>query len=142
MLRMPQIHRKNNNRTFDFISSRQIEGYFVLYDLGYDDSILVNMAVYEDNDNNGNNKLIGIIPESYFPIDPETGKPLCINLKVLGIDYINNVGQLQFSYFNFFVKVPTRSYYYGTSLCGIVFSKLNILRANNFFNNTKTVINV
>lgn len=142
MLRIPQIHRKNNYRTFDFISSRQIEGYLGLYDLGYDDIILVNMAVYEDNDNNGNNKLIGIIPESYFPIDPETGKPLSIHLRVLGIDYVNNVGQLQFSYFNFFVKVPTRSYYYGTSLYGIVFSKLNILRANNFFNNTKTVINV
>lgn len=142
MLRIPQIHRKNNYRTFDFISSRQIEGYLGFYDLGYDNIILVNMAVYEDNDNNGNNKLIGIIPESYFPIDPETGKPLYINLKVLGIDYVNNVGQLQFNYFNFFVKVPTRSFFSGASFYSPDFNKLNILRANNFFNNTKTVINV
>ncbi len=142
MLRIPQIHRKNNYRIFDFISSRHKEGYLKFCDLGYDNAILVCMAVFEDNDNNGNNKIIGTIPESYFPINPETGKPLDMYFRVLGIDYVNDTGQLQFSNFKFFVKVPTRAFYEGTSLYNLTIGSLNILRANNFFNNTRTVIDV
>lgn len=142
MLRDPRSHKANNFRTFELISSRQTEAMIYMYDFGFDNMIMYSLSVYEDNDNEGNYKVIGNIPDSYFPIDPETGYRYNPSVKLLAIDYLLNEGYLAFYDFKFIARVLTRSHHIGQMLCPIRKEMLTILRESNFFTNETTYINI
>lgn len=142
MLRDPRPHKANNFRTFELISSRQKEAIVSVYDLGFDSVIMYSLAVYEDNDNKGEYKVIGSIPDSYFPINPETGYRYNPSVRLIAIDYLLNNGYLAFYDFKFIARVLTRSHHIGHILMSISKEMLTILRESNFFTNEVTRINI